>query len=1336
MLPIFTAYPQFAPNQILTSNNLNQLYDYLYEQERLTRTHLIGIGIVCGLEASLNDEGDQLTISRGCGVTSAGHLIIWDEDEPLEFRRPYSMPEDIDYPFFDLPGDPANTYPLWELTTDRDDDGEAEELTHDFLIGVNQDEDAGEGDEKVLLLLLECRAMDNSNCTPTSCDDKGRTVETVVKPLLIRRGDLEEIRRVLIADHPGVDAYYALSQSYADRLALPTLRAPRFDVTNTSPVTSYSLLKTYTTTLSSLQLTRVQEALDEAYDTLAPLLTGYSANPFAGNISGMTFLHDGTLLDSTDAILYQYYYDHLVTIVHAYDELRDRAEELFGLCCPDPDIFPRHLVLNHFTDAGISNELRHTWVSSPVQNRQADAGKEVLTLFDRLVSLIEDVDLPDVRNKYPNIRITPSFLGGPLSAKAIPYYYTNGDLVNRWSYAQNRSGRSAENLGYRASEWNTGDEFVRNPLLYDLEPRNFLRIEGAIGQDYLSALNTIRTQIESFRLPIDVVALRTGALIEGLEIADYTVHFSDLQSQYAVIRESLLGRMAEVLVRFYDTKMLDNQGNPTGGGFAGTPQAPLLQRLTGYQYLRGTVGAYYEDHYAQHTATGPYLVGFDLSYIFHLFIIHALVPIESKFTTELQSLDFTDVETTLAAYQGGSRFLSRIAAAALNDAQTGGPLTSQKIDLEEYSDQLDELVTTGDLEALRALYAEYEARRQRILERQLFATFQQEHPGLQFKAGSPLGGTFVLVYHGADGYTLPPRTGTFRLFGRVYSKGKPIPGARVSVVDRSQVATTLQNGQFKLTVNDLPAQLMVQHPGSDARIITVQDEEQFLDLDLGGITAPTSGDTIPGLTAGTVLADFYLPYRCCGDGLPIHIYPAPPNEEPSEPLVASVRQVGCTRLMRNIRTAEVEFTVSGGTPPYFLEDQNGNRQTLPEGPQEIFIGFSGKVIDSGSESVPVAITLRDEMALSLIGGPVCSGDNKQYTQSFQVTGGEPPYTYLQPDGSQVTIPTGGTGTVKDIPSGAGFTLVVTDSSEAKCSEQIVIGPHTCTIAGAECNLPCGGIATRSSYPLWLQRPNTDVTEYREVSIDVVGLSLTDETGTVIALTANDLGVLNNDIATVLAAENNLLSFENFPDATKAILEALAQAVNKGINMPLGLPNSEPGLSLSFVDDEAFARFNAQLFDCYAWSMMMRISYREGIKGRDQSIPRQRTVTYQTGNAVFASSIVLDNQSNQSRAVAPSFDRFRLNRCDPKAPEVALCATPPPEVEIIVEGQGRGRKLSVDGNPDGLRPFWDMGFAVPNLSNEESLGVGFLSGDLNAGVYLLLADPDTGCFRVARTNIGT
>jgi len=41
-------------NQVLTSGHLNDVFDFLDEQTRLTRSNLIGIGIVCGLEIKLD----------------------------------------------------------------------------------------------------------------------------------------------------------------------------------------------------------------------------------------------------------------------------------------------------------------------------------------------------------------------------------------------------------------------------------------------------------------------------------------------------------------------------------------------------------------------------------------------------------------------------------------------------------------------------------------------------------------------------------------------------------------------------------------------------------------------------------------------------------------------------------------------------------------------------------------------------------------------------------------------------------------------------------------------------------------------------------------------------------------------------------------------------------------------------------------------------------------------------------------------------------------------------------------------------------------------------------
>ncbi|MCP9234652.1 carboxypeptidase-like regulatory domain-containing protein [Lewinella sp. JB7] len=1321
MLPNFTAYPQFAPNQILTSGNLNQLYDYLGEQERLTRTHLIGIGIVCGLEATLNDAGTQLTISRGCGVTSAGHLIIWDEDEPLEFRRPYTMPDDIDYDFFDLPDNSGDTYPLWELTTDRDDDGEAVALDHDFLTGINQDTDAGEGDEKVLLLLFECRVRDNSNCTPTSCDDKGQTVETAIRPLLARRRDIEEIRRVLALDNPGVEAYYALFQTQAERLGLVTLRGPRFDVMNTRPATTRQLFEAYRTALSAPLLARVQSALDAAYTALAPLLSGHPANPFAGLVTGLSHLHDGSLLQSVQALSYQYYFDHLATIIAAYDELRDRAEDLFGLCCPDDRIFPRHLVLHHFTANGISNDLRHVWVSSPVQNRQSEAGRELASLFARLVALVQPTELPTAPLRQ-TIRITPSFLGRPLSDKAIPYYYDASAVLTYWNYRLTRRGRADQNLGYDAPTWNATDDFVRRPLVYDPEPRNFLRIEGAVGQPFPMVVKELRDQITAFRLPIDLVALRTGNLGAETNVADHALHFADLESQYATFRAGLLGRLAEVAVRFYDTKILDDQGQAQPPTLLGTPRAPLLQRLGSYRYLRGTVGEFYEQNYDLHTAASPFGTGLNGFYFVHLLAIHRMVRLEDSFALRLRDLDFSAAENALSTIQGGGRFFARVAALGLNDAQSGGVTTNPKIDLEEYSDQLDELITAGDLDALRALYDTYVTRRKEVLERQLFVKFQDEHPGLQFRAGAPPGGTFVLVYHGEGrGDGTAPRTGSFRIAGRVLIGSQPVPGVTVVVRDATIGTVTNADGRFSLTVNNLPVtlRLSLSFLVSASREYVVTREEDFHVIDLLGNDQPTGETPIPGIRTNIVIADFYLPYRCCGSGAPIHVFPPTPPEPPAEELRASLEQAGCSSQVRERVTAPVRFTASGGVPPYFIRDANGNRQPLPPDPIVLPNGAEVTVTDNDGQEVPLTVALLPVLSVQLVGSPNCADDNLTYTHDFTVSGGKPPYQFTQPDGTSQRVETNEVATISGIPSGKGFDLTVTDDSPEPCSQTIDVPAHTCDVTDPECGLPCGGIATRQSYPLWAQQPVNESVVYEDFRLTVDDLRLTTADGNVFAFDDPTLRALNRNIAVILS-RNQPLTLGNFGSAMQPILESIMKSVDADINGPIGLENDERSLQLSADVAERFNRLTAEFFTCDRFELRVSVGYVETQGSTGTKVERAHEYEY-TNDGV---------RPGGENEPFPAFDRFRIDRCDRDADPRPQCEK---ELSVTIEFDADGRDLFLDAQPsDGVDEpvfWWDIPLAEPGLAIGKSVTSRYANIEGHSLIWVLMVDPETGCFAV-------
>src|SRR5678809_1361501 len=77
------AYIIFEPDQVLTNDHLNEMFDYLDTQERLTRNKLIGIGIVCGLE--INSQPSSINISKGCGVTSKGYLLVWDDTDLTQY---------------------------------------------------------------------------------------------------------------------------------------------------------------------------------------------------------------------------------------------------------------------------------------------------------------------------------------------------------------------------------------------------------------------------------------------------------------------------------------------------------------------------------------------------------------------------------------------------------------------------------------------------------------------------------------------------------------------------------------------------------------------------------------------------------------------------------------------------------------------------------------------------------------------------------------------------------------------------------------------------------------------------------------------------------------------------------------------------------------------------------------------------------------------------------------------------------------------------------------------------------------------------------------------------
>src|SRR4051812_39050307 len=301
-------FPVFVANQVLTSQHLNDAFDYLDQQTRQTRSLLIGIGIVCGLEIKLGPQ-PAILLSRGCGVTSDGYLVVQPDDVTLVSYRSYTLPPDLDYPPFKDPV--AKTpYAMWEMFPAGEPNTTALDSPADFL------------SDKAVLLFLELKKLGLRNCSPNNCDDKGWEVTATLRRLLIRSADLDKI--IAAANALGT----SLTSSDIDtvlsaRLNLPDLRLRRFDVPNSHPATSNDVYAAFLRIFRSAGLAQaLGAALSAAYAAFRPLLVStWPTDPFVNFGTTFGFL-DSAPANTNQVRFLQYYVDLFDNLVRAYDEFR------------------------------------------------------------------------------------------------------------------------------------------------------------------------------------------------------------------------------------------------------------------------------------------------------------------------------------------------------------------------------------------------------------------------------------------------------------------------------------------------------------------------------------------------------------------------------------------------------------------------------------------------------------------------------------------------------------------------------------------------------------------------------------------------------------------------------------------------------------------------------------------------------------------------------------------------------------------------------------------------------------------------------------------------------
>jgi hypothetical protein len=991
MNSIKSNYPVFEANQVLTNEHLNSAFDYLNEQERLTRANLIGIGIVCGLE--IKRSGASIEVSKGCGITSEGFLILEPEDFKLETYRELKT---LDYEEFFDSDQKKLKYQLWELFPKGEPDSSP--LNSEFANG------------KVVLLFLDLKNNPLRNCSPNNCNDKGREIVVSVRRLLI---DQESLKNYLSQNKENTAFRLGDPNTSSNaRLNLPDLRLPRFDVPESNIETTVEVLQAFQTVFQGEPKNNivysVLEALNQVYETFKPiLLPPNQGNPFGNFTQKFGFLNKlpaGT--PDIQIMFLQYYYDFFDDLIRAYDEFRSKGEELLCACCPPEGLFPRHLMLGELSavDSPRQSLYRHYFISSSAISGCEDRAKELIQLFRRMVAMIEQFtenpipESKDVKDAKLMIKITPSKLGRiPLSDKAIPYYYKpNGTpaLYELWSYEKSRKNRSNQNLSYRSGEYKPpSPSFVLEPLKYDIEPYNFLRIEGHLGLDYQVVMERLLSLKNNNRLPVEIIALSTGDVDEKNSkswLHDQDCHFQDLKALCAILRSEIDCLGLNTLRALFNTQ-LNSENIVSEIEAQAETKSPFFVRMSRimpeYKVQPNTLVAYFDTTYIKQD-------------INHLTPVAGEPPIVSEAIKAIGLLvqfyealneDFCgfDWEVFYKSYEELKKWHAEFSK--LRDPAAQGELTWDKLDR-----YIVEIIYNCKLKAIEELNKEYRRRESELSKRLTLTHFIKNHPGIQHKGGVPLGGTFIVVYHVGlkerDKHSANERE---KLDTLLTSFGKGFPGKpeeQQAYVDQFFIKAQNQNISLGSIKNGL---------------IDFKKKDE--------ISGNKISETIKNLVDGIVIADFYLPYLCCSDCVPVQFV------LPKTPPTFTVN-VGCTEEENN--QWEVTVEIRGGSKPYFYslnkcldEPESADivlhnikelsdvccLQKISELPFKLSLNpgkYSLAICDSmGAESVSQCVFVPSSPLDVTKLEPVLEQSGKAYQVIFNVSGGVPPYKVTIEHGS-------------------------------------------------------------------------------------------------------------------------------------------------------------------------------------------------------------------------------------------------------------------------------------------------------------------------------------------------
>lgn len=683
---VTTDYAVFERDQVLTERQLNSVTEYLDDQGRLTRTQLLGVGIVGGLWPSL--AKDRLHIGAGVGVTSDGDLLGFAADTVFDRWLPYDETAPAYEPFY-VEG---RMLPLIELLAegDRRDGKPLAELANELR-------------GKLAIAFMESYENDPDLCTGGDCDNKGRTARNTQRLLLVDR-DIGQKSGLAVSLPTGADLAASLPRLRAGRADLGTGNDARVDVTSAERFAARY----------RSQAEAIFKALSAAVERLTKQLERHaigglpSPATWAGELKKRLDALPGTVAGI------QYFHAHAKDLVAVWGDLRAALFADDSVLAPAAEAFPKHLLLGALAEP---TALRTGCYPAPWLSGGTAERRRVVDAMQLFGALLAAFSLPAGQV----IKITPSRREtAALGERAVPAYYAaDATLRQRWNPGRAARGETDDTLGYHWTPTPAqGDP--NDPFASDQGGVDFYRIEGFLGQKADAAEVALEKLVRQRNLPIAVMSALTHNE-RRLVVRGPKFKRTGLHSLHYLLRQDLVSHLNDNIA--YSSTLAGSVKTAQQGWVAdenrklkvGMPVVQYAALTKDYTVSLGSAKAALErgrDQLVGTTGSGPLAArsykAFQAQQTSVAPAIGSLIVGSAKAKIEIGDLARNDVISPLDAFAGTKTHLW---------VDWLGDILKKRED-----DDKDRLLLTN----------------------MLF-----EHPGLEHAGGTVPGGTFVLVYNDA-----------------------------------------------------------------------------------------------------------------------------------------------------------------------------------------------------------------------------------------------------------------------------------------------------------------------------------------------------------------------------------------------------------------------------------------------------------------------------------------------------------------------------------------------------------------------------------------------------------